>query len=351
MRRNLTTIIIAGLIVIGAVIGSYVLQESAREYRLLESPTSDVIPELINRVQETKSDKKRMRYLRALEGWLRKDISHEDRLAIFSVMKALVSDDDPEIRLHSISAISSLRLSAEKTLPIFVDCLRDQEPYIIAQAADAISVLGPEAKSAAPELMDCLNRFRNESFDRQNSIIRAIKAIEPDPEVVVAGLFETLEVSSDKRVIPNLIDTLAQLSLTDAIKGFLLKLEDESTEVRVSAVVGLRLISPAPELVDAGLAALENDNVVVRRYAIGYIGDYISHTEKVVPALLVMLADDPDYMLRYDAAKLLAQAGDEPGVIEGLIAALNDETRAVRNAAAKALGEIGVDPGLQYSSG
>ena len=90
MRRNLTKIIIAVLIVTGVVIGSYLFQESAREFNLLSSPTPDVIPELINRVQETKSDKKRMRFLRALEGWSRKDISHEDRLAIFSVMKVLV---------------------------------------------------------------------------------------------------------------------------------------------------------------------------------------------------------------------------------------------------------------------
>ena len=265
MRRNLTKIIIAVLIVTGVVIGSYLLQESAREFNLLSSPTPDVIPELINRVQETKSDKKRMRFLRALEGWSRKDISHEDRLAIFSVMKVLVSDDDPKIRSCSISAISSLRLNAEMTLPIFVDCLRDPEPQIIARAADAISVLGPEAKSAAPELMDCLNRFRNESFDRLNSIIRAIKVIEPDGEVVVAGLFKSLENCSDKRVVPKLIDTLVGISFDDGIDGFLLKLEDESSEVRISAVQGLWLISPAPELVDAWLAALEKADAGVRR--------------------------------------------------------------------------------------
>ncbi len=161
--------------------------------------------------------------------------------------------------------------------------------------------------------------------------------------------------------IPSLIEIFQQTSprLEQSAGEFV-----RSQETAYAALNGLMVKSLAPAMNQL----LTNEDAAVREKAVQLIGAIIDQTSKyfehpavaepiplVVPIpledalttvgpLMAHLADDPDWRVRRQAALALGKllsAGNQPGIVNALVAALGDSRTDVKAAAATALGQIG----------
>ena len=99
------------------------------------------------------------------------------------------------------------------------------------------------------------------------------------------------------------------------------------------------LIRIGPEAIDALVVGLSDANPRVREMSASVLGEIREPADRVVPALITVLAD-PDENIRVVGSVILQRLG-EPAV-PFLINALNAESSEIRLNAAYALGEIGV---------
>ncbi len=239
----------------------------------------------------------------------------------------------------------------------------------------------------ATSIDDLLTRLRDE--DAMERRLAALSLARSDDQLASSGLIEALN-DANREVRLLAAEALGLMTIPDAVPALSAALRDEWDQVRRFAARSLEKVGNASalpalsealddadqitaahaalalgkigrsEAVPALLATLRKtahpelhtDLYRACAFALSQIGAVMANdTEAVdktvlVPALLEALGDE-HYGVRVKAARLLGQLGDERGV-DFLIAALDDEHYGVRVVAARSLGQLGNARGVDF---
>lgn len=145
-------------------------------------------------------------------------------------------------------------------------------------------------------------------------------------------------------------------------------MEDANPRVRWQAIEALGVLGKSEQSVNTLIAALQDPNHIVRWNAaltLGEAGDervtlplleiledeskdvremaewaLVELSGKIVPSLIEVLTQHPDWWIRREAARILGLIGDERAT-EPLLQALSDRSERIRENVAEALGRIG----------
>jgi HEAT repeat protein len=198
--------------------------------------------------------------------------------------------------------------SVVAAVPLLVPCLDAPDALLRFAAADALGPIGAGAEAAGPRLLLLFER---------------------DPDAAVrraAG-------AAVGRIRPGSIDLVAAA-------GRVLE-RDVDADVRVTAAAVLIEAGPAAQLATGAVrAGLSDDDPMVRVYSAAVIGR-LGNRAIAAPVLLDGLTR-PEAPVRIESAGLLADTTPlDARTVPALIAALGDDEREVRVAAADALATIG----------
>ncbi len=250
------------------------------------------------------------KFLSTISLWALARVHPEDkelrRQATVQLVERL-KDKDPFVRVAAARALAALPLAPEITLPILEKALKDADTTTILHALDALASLGPQA---VPRLIDILKQHK-------------------ELRVQVAY-------------------TLGQIGpgaapATEALAGLI---ADEDFNVSTEAVLALAKIGPAAaSAVPALMAALQKENCQNAHaiiYALGKIGPKAAAAEPLLlkemnskDSPLAVISAWTFMQIQPRSAKTAAKA------ILVLVAGLSDTLPETRKAAAEALGDLG----------
>ncbi len=184
-------------------------------------------------------------------------------------------------------------------------------------ALECLAKFGPKASSAIPALINLAERMKGvpAQSDDSNLAFLTFKAIH--------------EVGNGDD--PLLVEALVRM------------LKSKGGVQRRGAVVALASLSPPPKgVVPALVAAMKDQQPVVRRGASNALGRYLgSERETALQALLAAMGD-PDFWVRINAGRSLASQGEAAAeAIPPIIRLLRTEDPNLRGQAAEVLGKFG----------
>ena len=197
-----------------------------------------------------------------------------------------------------------------------VTALRDENRTVRRTAVKALGTIG-DARAVGP-LIDLL-----QNLEKDNLVSWvAAKAHQRDAAI------------ADRMVREAAASALGEIGDVRAVGPLVSALQDKGQSVRGNAARALAKIGDV-RAVDPLIAALDDEEKTVRHAAVSALGE-IGDVRAVGP--LIAAFDDEDWV-RHLALKALVPFG--PLAVDPLTAALEDASGSVREAAARALGEIG----------
>lgn len=254
------------------------------------------------------------------------------------LMKVLEKSRDPRERRMAAERLGSM--GATDAAPVLSQALRDPDWGVRTAAAGALWELGPAAKDAVPALREAMK-------DPYGSVV-----------INAAGALENLGVDR-KELVGDLRPVLkdqrlsARVAAAKALLGYvndrelldvaLAGIQAEDFNVRSRAGDVFRAIKiPAQEMKKPLLELLYAKNSSVRCDVALRLGSLKPPQKDVVPALTLVLRDDPEEHPRSCAASALAGMGAAAKeAVPALAEALGkDGSPKVREASAKALGDL-----------
>jgi HEAT repeat protein len=288
---------------------------------------------------------------------LLRDIDAADALA------GLVSrDSNLTVRRAAIQGLSVF--GREKDRRMLVRLLRDPETDIRREAATALARLGP-APSVAGNLLERLEQDEDDSVRASAALALGRTFREEERSQVEQGLRSAIRrgPTSVREAAVRSLGNIGGRHAEEELRLVLVGTSDDSVLVAAAEGLGqLRSTVAVPELQRAATAQSPG----LRRAAVSALGAIGSRD--TVPFLLQML-DDEDPYVRLEAKKGLDQfedpnvdafvqglthpsprvrhesvmkiaASKDPGAIDALIGALDDEDGSVREAAVRGLGQF-----------
>jgi len=226
-----------------------------------------------------------------------------------------------------------------------IEELTNPNPNVRVSAADALGQSG-DGHGNDPRVVEALIATLNDAdANVRTSAAQALgKYGDKDPRVIEA-LIAAMNDDPDANVRVSAVDALGQSGgetgndprVVEALIAALndKALRDGDANVQNSADQALR---------NYGIATLKDPDANVRvyaAYALGQSGDGHGNDPRVVEALIAAL-EDTDANVRNSAAQASGNYGDrDPRAVEALIAALKDTDANVRNSAAQALWNYG----------
>lgn len=165
-------------------------------------------------------------------------------------------------RLKAMQIVHELEL-AEPLRPILVQLCRDANPKLRSKA---IHVLGEDPAAPAEVLLD---RLINDSDARVRA--NAIEVLESKQKTEYVPLLAQKARASNNRERANAIKALHRMKVETASSQLLMMLKDGRPEHRISALWALRQIGWWKLLNEVGRLAKEDENLRVRRYALGVL--------------------------------------------------------------------------------
>lgn len=217
---------------------------------------------------------------------------------------------DPYEIVRGTSATALGRITIDEfaiTVPALRHALSDKDAAVRLRAADSLDRFGADAKDAVPELVAALK--------------------DPDDEVRAAAASALAAIGSEA--------TAAVPALAEALK-------DSDTVVRVKAADALAKIGPAAQAVAPELCgALRDNTTVVRLSVVIALMQIMPIKRDYVSDIVLLLQNDPEVLVRSQAAIALGKTKEASIAVPALIQALNDKESRVGQAAAESLAEFG----------
>ena len=239
-------------------------------------------------------------------------------------LEFLLKHKDPEVRIQALKDLQS----------------RSEKPYIVSAL---ITCLGDEnwrvRKTAIEMLLDMrgeniieqlINTLYQENANARNSSIEAL--IELGPEATDYLIKEFKHANTDVRKF--IIDILGRTGELKAFPLLVEALEDSDENVKTAVVEHLSSMPKNISVINTLIAILKSENVWVAYHAaaaLGRIGD--------VRAVDALVSELPRKELRKPVINALGKI-TEAGWISSVVPFLEDESKAVREEAVKALAEI-----------
>ena len=238
---------------------------------------------------------------------------------------AALKDQDWAIREDAAAALGAL--GDPRAVGPLLAVLRDKDRAVRDAAVASLIALGSGAVEPVAVCLQDADLNVQESAASVLSRIADVRAV--DPLIAALGC-------SDWIVRMHAAKGLGRIRDARAVEPLIPLLRDKVKAVRVEAAQALASIGGAA--VGPLLKTLKHDEWLVRLHVVEALGK-IKSPESVEP-LLWVLFNDPDMAVREDAARSLGEIGD-PRAVEFLISAMRDVK--VRAAAVEAVGKIG-DP-------
>ncbi|MEH1808865.1 HEAT repeat domain-containing protein, partial [Nostoc sp.] len=162
-----------------------------------------------------------------------------------------------------------------------------------------------------------------------------------EQQEVLAELLGLLKDETERNSAAQVLGKLGNAS-PQVVEALLALLKDENENMRYFAAQVLgNLGNASPQVVEALLALLKDKSHIVRYFAAEVLGKLGNASPQVVEALLALLKDK-SHIVRYSAAEAFPNLGNaSPQLVEALLALLENESDDVRNSAAEALGKLG----------
>jgi len=220
---------------------------------------------------------------------------------------AALDDPDPAVQAHVYGAIASL---GDEIVPRVAERLHD--PATHDKAVRLLGLMGAEAKGAVPHLVTALEKAAPE---QRRELLFTLAAIGPDSAAAT----------------PALVKALA----------------DPDEDLRVSACYALGKIGPAAAAAAPELRKnLDSQDRVIRLVSVWALLRIVPNDKNIVdlavPLLTKVVEEGETELARYEAAASLGDIGaPAKSAVPALQKALEDESPAVREAAAEALKQIG----------
>lgn len=254
--------------------------------------------------------------------------------AIAPLAALLAADDNVKVRIQAASALGEMR--DEAVLAHLIAHINDQQAPVRRKVADALGEAGHE-QALAP-LASMLKDADAEVRERAAWALASATAFgEVDGSNIVPCLLDALD---DQNVTTrcHAMRALGNIQGRDALPPLLTRLKDENGEIRAAAVQAVASIDKMGSIRHL-VSALRDSDADVRRSAARTL-EFIEPDERLSAAIKREIFDivsdsKTDFVVR--CSLLEGMAGD-PDAAPVLIGNLLDESKWVREAAAKALG-------------
>ncbi len=291
-----------------------------------------------------KSAKSDDEMLSMISNWAIAQMSPNDaaivRRAAEAIIKALESKN-PHVRAGAIRALVELKAPSELTAPAFERAIGDLDPSVVANTMDALVAQGARA---VPRVANGLKSPKLRAY-----AARVLQRIGPDSAAAVPQLVEALKTADDPAFRREVNFALAAIgpAAAPAVSELAKTFDDDSLAIaQPSAAYALGKIGPgskaaAPALGKIVLSTKEPLHRLAAVYALRQINpDDPSIKRVAAPLALEGLTSDRE-LVRLESAKMLGEIGAAaPGAVEALKKAADDESGAVREAAAAALKKL-----------
>ncbi len=228
-----------------------------------------------------------------------------------ALARTLGSDGDDSVRSAIIYALKGFGPEAADAIPVIVEVIKENNPELDEFAADAFAAIAA-------------------GIDRPTAEI----------EIGISLLSEALD-SDDLEVRRKTVDILKSMP---SAAPFLMNALDAGDEHFKSLAVDIlsELEDYRALLIPYIIELLNSDDSVVRQSAIRTAGKIGPAAKDTVPTLISIL-QEVEYRNRRSVIWTLADIGPEPGVVDALITALDDDDPCVSCPAAGTLGDFGAD--------
>jgi HEAT repeat protein/cellulose biosynthesis protein BcsQ len=230
--------------------------------------------------------------------------------------------DDAEARLHAVQVLRAAESSIRERL-------NDESPVVRATSMEVLGKLGgkPAVDALLAGLQDSDERVK----------VAAVKALGlvRDPRAMGPLVGRLKDRSPDVRAV--VVETLGRFGGPQVLDALLLRLGDDHPRVRAVVVAVLGELGE-PYTVTRLISLMESKTIPVRKAAIealGRIGD-----PKSAPRLVSRIAAEHDHTVNAAIAETLGVLGGAEAV-QGLTELSTDENPLVRDAAERALDQIG----------
>ncbi len=262
------------------------------------------------------------------------------RRAAEAIIKAMESKN-PHVRAGAIRALVELKAPSELTAPAFERAIGDLDPSVVANTMDALVAQGARA---VPRVANGLKSPKLRAY-----AARVLQRIGPDSAAAVPQLVEALKTADDPAFRREVNFALAAIgpAAAPAVPELVKTFDDDTLAIaQPSAAYALGKIGPgskaaAPALGKIVLSTKEPLQRLAAVYALRQISpDDPSIKRMAAPLAIEGLASDRE-LVRLESAKMLGEIGvTAPGAVEALKKAADDESGAVRDAAAAALKKL-----------
>jgi HEAT repeat protein len=256
-----------------------------------------------------------------------------------------LTSEDPHLRAVAARALADFDAAPELVRPVLLKALQDAEPRVVGHAMDALASLGPDVLTD----IDGVLQHPQARHYATLVIYRMGPKAAPAVPALVAALQAAGDTEDDDKFRREAQMALAAIgpAAADAVDVLIESLDSESKEVRGSACYALGKIGPAAEkavpALQQRMSELEDSDQVAFVWALLHIKPGDEPLAVLAAPLLAAALDNPDDLVRVEAAAALGQIGKpavKPEIIEKLRSLLDDPSPEVQQAAADALEEL-----------
>lgn len=266
-----------------------------------------------------------------------------DRKHLPTLISAL-SVRDRSVKAFVLDALSWYPEHADEIVPHVIPFVDQQDPLLQEKAIFTIARIGPMARAALPSLIDALKS----RTDRIRSLAAwAIAELEPQSSDAVQPLSEMLETTSNDKALENVVFAIKKLgpyarAAWPKLVPFLAHRSNAVRKHALEALVNAPLDSSDREVASAMLATfprLQNSSYVDARICvIRSLGKIGAQDQGVQSLLLNQLADEETLEVRQAAAFAIAELGvDWPAAEKSLAELLKTDDELTATYATLAL--------------
>jgi HEAT repeat protein len=273
--------------------------------------------------------------------WALARIHPEDKALRAEVTEKLIDrlkESDPMVRVAAARGLASLPPAPEITASIWEKAFANCDETTVLQALDALAALGP---SGVPELIEALK------FEKARSpVVYVLGRIGP-PAAPATKALSTLINDKDECLADDAILALANIGpgAKEAVPMLIETLKKNGDAHARAIVYALGKIGPdaaaAVPLLFELLKGSDRHVVMESAWALANIDPSSPEVAaKTIPILMAGLSDNST-LIRTGAAEALGVLGPKASdALPALQKAMNDDDKAVRDAAAKAVHQI-----------
>ncbi len=250
-----------------------------------------------------------------------------------------LEDRDANVRRGALFAMRMINVKDKRILPTATKMLRDKDPGVCSEAVRVLVKIGPPAKSAVTA-MEKSKEGKTELY--KVNATEAIGKITGDFEPILRIYRDQLkeEIFYERWIALRSLGDLGPAA-KQAVPDMIIALDDPKIEVRRSAAYELGRIGPAAkEAVPALGNVLADNDLDIKANAAFALWNITGKAGRYAKIVIAML-ENPSWKVRESGAYLLGERGQAARIAAPkLKLLLQDENRAVREAAKKALSKI-----------